>query len=975
MRSPVITSATLETAATRVVSLGVPLDIRLLGPLEILADGGAPLPVTAPLPRATLAALALRAGQPVAADLLAEQLWGADRPADTRVAVRGTVARLRRALPGGAIRTVPGGYQLELSPEQTDVGRFEDALYRARKRAGAAPAEAVALLDGALALWRGAPLADLRDCPLRVAEGPRLRELCVTALEERFALLLGLALDDPTGLVAELTAAARAHPDRPRLATQLADAIASGRAGAARADQDGGCGHGSDDGASAVAAALRSGPADGGPEGGTDGASGGTAGPAGRPHPVGGDGPQGPVPGAAFPVAVSTFVARGVELARIRGWLTGALAAPAVCLIDGPGGVGKSTLAVRAATEVADRFPDGLLYVDLRGADPRNPPLEVAEAGRQLLASLGTPGKEIPQEAGAAAAFYREQLHGRRVLVLLDNALDVTQVAPLLPTEPGSAALVTSRAALTGLRRGHHLHLSTLSSVEAVAFVRAIVGEGAPEEAADWAELVALCGHLPLALRILATRMAARPDWRLADWIALLRDERDRMDQLTVDDLDLRAGLLVSIDQLAAGSEPADRLAAETFPLLGAAAVRTYGAGSVAALVGCSARDAGLALERLTDARITCSPRPGVYTLHDLVRAAAAWQAARLPAERIAARLTELAHWYLGSQYRLNAPLALSERYRRRYREGADRYPRGRLFTSVGESLPWADEALDDVLSLAHQLAGPEHDEGAELGGRPLSAFALESVRALETYFGMRLSWRAQTRLCDIALEVGRRRDDPFAQAVAWGQLGKAAGQRGQGLAGAAMLRRSHALFRSLGEREEALAVTMNMVPCLGSAGRLTEAVAVGERALAETLEAGLVDLAIQIINNLGRCHLFLGNHAEAHRLLRANYESTELPYEKTIAAGVLAEYHLEIGEFEQAARWADRGLSHAAEQPFDPFVMAQHRTWLAAALRGLGREERARAEEMQAEAILEDLNSRENSHLRVRVEERYSTT
>jgi tetratricopeptide (TPR) repeat protein len=469
--------------------------------------------------------------------------------------------------------------------------------------------------------------------------------------------------------------------------------------------------------------------------------------------------------------------------------------------------------------------------------------------------------------------------------------------------------------------------------------------------------------------------MAARPGWRVGDWTALLRDEHGRTDQLTGDDLDLRASLLVSIDQLAAGGEPADRLAAATFPLLGAGAVLSYSPGSVAALADCTAREAGQALERLTDARIASSPRPGVYTLHDMVRSAAAWQAARLPRRRVAARLTELARWYLGSLYRVNTPLALGERYRRRYREGADRYPQGRLFTSVAESLPWADEALEDVLSLAGQLSGPEHDEGAELGGRPMSAFALESVRALETYFGMRLSWRAQRRLCEIALGAGGRCGDMFAQAVAWGQLGKAAGQRGDGLAGAEMLERSIAMFHSLGEREEALAVTMTMVPCLGSAGRLTEAVAVAERGLAEAREAGMADLAVQMINNLGRCHVFLGNHEEAYRLLRTNYESTELPYERTIAAGVLAEYHLEIGEFEMAARWAARGLSHAAEQPFDPFVMAQHRTWLAGALRGLGREDEARAEEMQAQAVLEDLNNRENSHLRVRIKERYSTT
>jgi tetratricopeptide (TPR) repeat protein len=277
------------------------------------------------------------------------------------------------------------------------------------------------------------------------------------------------------------------------------------------------------------------------------------------------------------------------------------------------------------------------------------------------------------------------------------------------------------------------------------------------------------------------------------------------------------------------------------------------------------------------------------------------------------------------------------------------------------------------VVSLAQQLSRPEYDAGGELGGRPLSAFALEGLRALETYFGMRLRWREQRRLCELALAVGTRCGDAFAQAVAYGQLGKAAGQSGEGMKGVALLERSVALFRSLGRREEALAVTMNLVPCLGTSGRLTEAVEVSERALAEATEAGMADLRIQIINNLGRCQLFLGNHAEAYRLLSANYESTPLPYEKTIAAGVLAEYHLEMGEFEEAARWAHRGLSHAAEQPFDPFVMAQHRTWLAAALRGLGREERA--EETQARAVLEDLNSRENSHLRVRIDQRYQTT
>ncbi|WP_049571199.1 AfsR/SARP family transcriptional regulator [Streptomyces sp. SBT349] len=907
------------------------MDIRLLGPLEVVADRGTPLPVVPPRFRAVLAALALRAGEFVPCEELVEALWGARPPRRAAVTLRGYVARLRRSMPPGRVLTEPGGFRLAVRPAETDLGRFRAAMGQARELSAGTPERAAALLDEALGLWRGDPLGDLPRGPLRQCAGPPLDELRLQALEERFEL--GLVLGRHAAIADDLVAAVRAHP-RERLTRQAIAAL--GRCGRTVEQQ-------------VLERALR------------DAARGG-------PPPQGAGAQL-----ATFPAASSTFVARGLELAWIRAWLTCAPAAPSVCLIDGPGGVGKSTLAVRAAREVADRFPDGLLYVDLRGADPRNPPLDLPEARRLLLASLGTPGKEVPQDPSAAAAFYREQFTRRRVLMVLDNALDVDQVAPLLPDEPCSAALVTSRTALTGLRQGRHLHLRPLTTEEAVTLVRSVAGGSAQRGTpGQWEELVSLCGRLPLALRIVAARMAARPGWGVADVTAALRGERRGMDEPTADDLDLRAGLMVSIDQLAAAGEPDDKRAADLFPLLGAPAVRSFSPGSVAALVGCSAQEARRALERLVEARIAERPRPGVYTLHDLVHSAAAWQAARLPCERTGERLAELARWYVGSLFRVNVPLALPDYYRRRYQAGADRYPQGRPFTSVDESLPWADEALDDVVSLARQLSAPPYDQGDELGGAPLSTFSLECVRALESYFGMRLSWRAQRRLCEITLEVGRRRGDRFAQAVAYGQLGKAAGQQGRGDRGVELLRRGIDLCRSAGRRVEALAMTLNLVPCLGSAGRLTEAVEVAERALVEVRQAGIEEFRPQIINNLGRCQLFLGNHEKARRLLVRNYEAGPLPYERTIAAGVLAEYHLEIGEFEEAARWSDRALAHAAEQPFDPIVVAQQRTWLAAALRGLGREDAARAEETQARAVLEDLNSRENSHLRVRTDERY---
>ncbi|WP_432742998.1 NB-ARC domain-containing protein [Streptomyces sp. JH002] len=944
------------------------MDIRLLGPLEVRADDGSEIGVSAPMLRATLAALALRAGQVVPVDELARGLWGDHVPPSARTTLRNYVMRLRKALPGERLRTVSGGYQLDVRDEETDLGRLRAALGRARELAGQEPDGAAALLDGAVRLWRGTPLSDLPDCPLRTVERTRLTELYLTAVEERFGLKLDLG--EHGVVVDDIAAAARAHPLRERLVRQLmlalyrggrtAEALSVYREARRRLVDELGIEPGGE--LRELEGLILRGDAR-------------LAVPAPVPEPTPAAAPPAPAPAAfpargraAFPPAIATFVARAVELGRIRARLSDAVAAPAVCLIDGPGGVGKSALAVRAAREVADRFPDGLLYVDLRGADPRNAPLAPAEARQRLLASLGAAGKEIPADPEAAAAYYQEWFTGRRVLVLLDNALDAAQVTDLLPTEPGCAALVTSRAALTGVHGGHHLHLSTLTTADAITFVQSIA-EGAAERGtpAQWEELVTLCGHLPLALRIIANRMAARPRWSVADWTAVLRDERRRTDELSVDDLDLRTSVMVSIDQL--GDAPAARI----FPLLGAAAVLSYSPESVAELAGCDVRRAREALERLTDAQIATCPRPGVYVLHDLVRSAAAWQADRLPPGRSREALAGLAGWCVGSLHRSNAPLALAQSFAKRYARGEARFTQGRTFRSVDESLPWTDEVLEDVLALADQLSAPEFDTGRELAGRPLSCFALESVRALETYFGLRLSWRAQRRLCELALAVGERQGDVFAQGVAHGQLGKAAGQQGEASRGMALLERATALFRSLGEREEALGTMMNMVPTLGSAGRLAEAVEVGRRVLAEAEDLENTDSRAQIINNLGRCHLYLGEHGQAYRLFTSNYETVTVPYERTIAAGLLAEYHLEVGEFEEAARWADRALRHATEQPFDPFVAAQQRTWLAAALRGLGREEPARAEESRAKAVLDDLNSRENLHLRVRVEERYA--
>ncbi|WP_165986715.1 BTAD domain-containing putative transcriptional regulator [Streptomyces sp. YIM 98790] len=972
------------------------MDIRLLGTLEVDTDDGTPALVPGPKLRAALAVLALRPGAMVTARDLCDRLWGQEPPASARATLRSHIMRLRKVLPPDRIRTTPGGYVLHADAAETDVGRFRSALGRARTLREDGPGEAVAELDAALALWRGTPLSDTGDCPLRSAEQPRLEDLRLSALESRFHALLSLGRHQE--ILDELAAEARAHHTRERLTEQLmlalyrsgrpAEALAAYRAARQRLVEELGIEPGQtlrelerrilcED--PALLREVSATPPRAGDE------------PPARPpaEPAARSRAATPV----FPAAPSTFVARTGELGRLRAWLSGGVGTSTTVLIDGPGGVGKSALAVKAAWEAAAHHPDGLLYADLRGSDPHNPPLETGEALRLLLAELGVTAKDVPADPASAGALYRERLRGRRVLLLLDNAVDSAQVAPLLPAGPGTAAFITSRTALTGLGDCHHLHLRPLDRPSALALLHRVAGRAAPddrdEEAPACAELVELCGRLPLALRILATRMAARPHWRMADWVTLLRDEHRRLDEFRLSDTDLWAVLAVSIDQLA-GEPDGGRDAAQMFPLLGVAAVRRYTADSASALTGRTPDEAAKALERLTDAQVLTSPRPGSYLLHDLVRTVAVRRAATaVPPGEARARLRELAGYYLDSLHRLEESLAESSPFRFRPASFAPAPPsgpepgpsgghgRGRAPGSAQEALSWADEALEDVLLLAAQLGDPAYDDGpAPAGGPPtghvpqdfaLSDFARYATQALESYFLLRLRWREQQQLCRHALAVGQRRGDVFAQAVALAQLGKVAGQSGEPEQGVELLERSVALFRSRGWTCEAVMAMANLVPCLAMTGRLADAVRTAEHALSWTEgRPGWEPGACLIRNNLGRCHLLLGDRAEALRQLSISYAQAGRTPSRALTAGVLAEFHLSAGAYAQARTWAERALRYAEEHSFAPFTMAEYRGSQAAALRGLGLEREASEAEAAGRAAIAAHSSRVDLHLRI---------
>jgi DNA-binding SARP family transcriptional activator len=489
----------------------------LLGPL-LVRRGGVTLPVAPGKQRAVLAALLLSAGRVVSLDELTEVLWGDAPPPSARVSVQNHVMRLRKALGDGArIRTQPHGYEIRVGGSELDVSRFEAHLAAARAAArGGSWGTAAEQARAGLALWRGEPLADVESDLLATRDIARLAELRLQAVEVR--LDADLRLGRHAEVITEVQRLAAAHPLRERLHGLLMLALyRDGRQAEALA---------------AYARARRILVDELGTEPG-----------AGlrelHRQILNGDpalDPPAQAPGAAnsvappvprqLPVAVSGFAGRAAELAALSRVLDESVAdspgTVVISAIGGTAGVGKTALALHWAHQIAGRFADGQLYVNLRGFDPSGVPMAAADAVRGFLDALGVPPDRIPLRPEAQAGLYRSLLADRRMLIVLDNARDERQVRPLLPASPASLVIITSRNQLGGLAaadRARLLSLDVLSQDEAVYMLTARIGAGrAAAEPAAAAEIAALCGRLPLALAVAAARAEARPASRSPPW-------------------------------------------------------------------------------------------------------------------------------------------------------------------------------------------------------------------------------------------------------------------------------------------------------------------------------------------------------------------------------------------------------------------------------------------------------------------------
>ncbi|MER6677824.1 BTAD domain-containing putative transcriptional regulator [Streptomyces sp. NPDC000983] len=556
-----------------------------------------------PQQRALLAALLLREGRTATAAELIDALWGEEPPSQALAAVRTYASRLRKILDPGVLVSESGGYAVRgLHDGALDLSKAQELATEAEKARGTGDlCHAREVLNRALGLWDGEPLAGVPG-PYAEAQRVRLEEWRLQLLESR--LDMDLEQGCHAEAVSELTALTAAHPLRERLRELLMLALyRSGRQAEALA----------------VYADTRRLLAD---ELGVDPRPGlrelqqrilradpGLAEPSAplaEPAAV-------PVRPAQLPATVPDFTGRTAfvsELSEVLASADGGVMA--VSALAGIGGVGKTTLAVHVAHQARPAFPDGQLYVDLQGAGALAADPETVLGS--FLRALGTPESAIPASLQERAALYRSVLDGRRVLVLLDNARDAAQVRPLLPGTSGCAALVTSRVRMLDLAGAHLVDLDVMSPDEALALFTRIVGSERVAAERDAAlDVVAACGFLPLAIRIAASRLAARRTWTVSVLAAKLADERRRLDELQAGDLAVKATFELGYGQL----EPAQ---ARAFRLLGLANGPDISLAAAAAVLDLPAETTEDLLESLVDTSLLESAAPGRYRFHDLVR-------------------------------------------------------------------------------------------------------------------------------------------------------------------------------------------------------------------------------------------------------------------------------------------------------------------------------------------------------------------
>ncbi|MCW6010651.1 tetratricopeptide repeat protein [Micromonospora sp. CPCC 205371] len=843
---------------------------HVLGGVEVSLDGRR-LPIGRRRERCLLGLLLLEAGRAVAVDRLVDLLWDGEGPAYARRSLHSHVARLRTVLSGaaalGSVRldtqgTGRGaGYVLRVEPDTVDAHRFRRLVSEAMT--DSQPGGRADGLAAALELWRGPVLGDDADSALRDRVGADLHTLHLSTLEHwAGALVAAGRFDEALPQLARLTVE---HPARERFTELYMTALY--RIG---------------DKAAALAAYERT-------RTWLSEQIGVDPTPALHRHhlsvlrdEVAAATPATPPAGPAeLPGDVATLVGREDELAALDGASGGT-----VCVVAGTAGVGKTALAVHFGRTVAGRFPDGQLFLDLRGYAPGSP-MSPEEALTRLLGSLGVPAERIPPQQDAAAGLLRSCLAGKRVLLVLDNAVSAEQVRPLLPAAPRCLALVTSRHRLAGLIASHgasHLTVQRLDATAARRLLSTVVdARRIRREPEAVAEVARLCGHLPLALRVAAAYLATHPGHPIADYAAALRG--DRLGMLEVDGCAaVRAALALSYARLS----DEDR---QLFRLLSLVPGPDTTVGAAAALAGIAPALAARRLDRLAAAHLVEECAPHRYALQDLPRAYAAEQAS--PDE--CAATGRLANWYLAGAAR-----AAEHAYPNIHRLPATRAWAGKAeiaFGSESEAAAWLEaERANLVATVLH---------AAQHGPRPLAWLLADALRGHLLY---------RTHLADWLLTASAARNAAAAEGDVSGQ---AAAQLG--IAGVSVLRSQHlqaihdhrhaiVLSRRAGWQSGSGAAHNNIAIVYATRGDSRRTSTHLHAALAAYRAAGDVEGEAASLANLSDVALSLGRYDEAERLAR---RSLALRARRTAARGAAL---VNLANARRLLGWPDDAVEYASE-------------------------------------------------------------
>ena len=886
----------------------------VLGPL-LVHDGDRPVDIPAPRQRTLLAALVLRAGRAVPAERLSEELWDGGPPAAAAVTLRTHVMRLRQVLglkAAARVQTRSGCYQLNVCEAEVD-----HLLFAALCSRGGAAAEAGrwrqadCALSEALGLWRGAPLADIASECLRSQTAPHLEQLRLQALEWRNDARLSLARHGE--LLADLQALVAENPLRERFHAQLmlalyrcgryADALSAFRHARLLMVEE----LGIEPGPELRELHRRMLTAD-------------------RSLDVRHLAPAliasvDAVP-RQLPPAVRNFTGRQREMDALAAELGQADTEPGprtlvISAISGTAGVGKTALAVQLAHRVAGSFPDGQLYVNLRGHDPGQP-MSAADALVRFLRDLGVAGPDIPADEEERAARYRSLLAGRRMLVVLDNTGEEDQVRPLLPGSPGCAAVVTSRDALAGLvaRDGaRRLDLDLLPLADAVSLLRALIGGRADAEPEAAAALAAHCCRLPLALRVAAELAAARPAVPISSLASELADQQRRLDLLDAGG-DPRTAVSAVFSWSIRHLDPGT---ARAFRLLGLYTGPDLDAYAAAALTGTSLRHARQLLDRLGRKHLIQAAGPSRYAMHDLLRDYARELAAADDGEdEQRAALTRLFDYHLqAAAAAMDTLYPAAQHLRPRLPAAAIAPP----LTQPDQARAWLVAELPSLVAVAVHAAGH---------GWPGHAANLSATLYRFLVAGGHLSEAVTIHghACGAAQQTG----DVAAEAGALTSLGIAELQRGRYQRAAGHLERALGLRRQTGDRGGEARALISLGNVAFRQGRYEQAAGHQQVAMSLCRQIGnRINEAIAM-NNLGITEARLGRfqHAVAHldQALALSRDTGDQDGEARALQG-LGEVSLRQGRHEQAADYLQRALAL--------FRAAGHRVGEAYAMTSLG--------------------------------------